>query len=149
MWICWIEEPMRVDENLLIEFESGLNPQHIEKSSIPASLIGYGEISAIFQMGHQSDTAFKRLPLFSDQSSAQTYIRQYSEYCRLLTDAGLNLPPDEAFIIAPADRPVVLYIAQKQFPADRFAHKLIHRLGRAEILRLFEKIVAEIAKIWR
>lgn len=140
---------MLVDKKLLIEFESGLNPQHIEKSSIPASLIGYGEISAIFQIGDQSDTAFKRLPLFPDRRSAQTYIGQYNEYCRLLTDAGLNLPPDEAFIIAVADRPVVLYIAQKQFPADRFAHQLIQRLAGSEILRLFEKIVAEIAKIWR
>jgi len=140
---------MLVDENQLIEFESGLNPQHIEKSTIPASLIGYGEISAIFQIGEQSDTAFKRLPLFSDRSSAQMYIRQYNEYCKLLTDAGLNLPPDQTFIIAAAQRPVVLYIAQKQLPADRFAHKLIHRLEVREIQLLFEKIVAEIAKIWR
>ena len=55
---------MDVDENLLTEFESGLNPQHLEKSVIPATLIGFGEISTIFQIGDESGTAYKRLPLF-------------------------------------------------------------------------------------
>jgi hypothetical protein len=140
---------MHIDENQLIEFESGLNPQHIEKSTIPASLIGYGEISAIFRIGDQSDMAFKRLPLFPDRASAQTYIHKYEEYCELLCDAELSLPPDKTFILAVARRPVVLYIAQKQLPADRFAHRIIHRLTSDEIQLLFEKIVAEIAKIWR
>jgi hypothetical protein len=137
------------DENLLFQFESGLNPQYLDKSAIPASLIGYGEISAIFQIDDRSETAYKRLPLFSDRSSAQIYIRQYNEYCKLLTDAGLNLPPDETHIIAVDHRPVVVYIVQKQLPADRFAHKLIHILKPNEIQLLFEKIVDEIAKIWR
>ncbi len=137
------------DENLLFQFESGLNPQRLDKSAMPASLIGYGEISAIFQIDDRSETAYKRLPLFSDRLSAQTYIRQYNEYCKLLTDAGLNLPPDETFIIAVDHRPVAVYIAQKQLPADRFAHKLIHSLKPNEIQLLFEKVVDEIAKIWR
>jgi hypothetical protein len=139
---------MDVDENLLAEFESGLNPQHLEKSTIPAALIGFGEISAIFQIGDQSDAAFKRLPLFTDRSSARTYISKYNEYCELLGDAGLNLAPDNTFIISAAERPVALYIAQKQLPAQRFAHRLIHRLAAGEIIQLFEIIAAEIAKIW-
>ena len=139
---------MDIDENLLTEFESGLNPQHPEKSGIPATLIGFGEISAIFQIGDQSNTAFKRLPLFVDRPSAQTYISKYNEYCELLNDAGLNLAPDNTFIISAAERPVALYIAQKQLPAQRFAHRLIHRLAADEIQNLFENIVAEIAKIW-
>jgi hypothetical protein len=139
---------MDIDENLLTEFESGLNPQKLDQSDIPAALIGFGEISAIFQIGDQTGTAFKRLPLFSDRPSAQNYIRKYKEYCELLGDAGLNLPPDKTFIITAAQRPVVLYIAQKQLPADRFAHRLIHRLTSDEIQRLFENIVAEIAKLW-
>jgi hypothetical protein len=139
---------MDVDENLLTEFESGLNPQHLERSTIPATLIGFGEISAIFQIGDRSGTAYKRLPLFTDRPSAQTYINKYYEYCELLGEAGLNLPPDKAVIISTPQRPAVLYIAQKQLPAARFAHRLIHRLAADEIQRLFETIIAEIAKIW-
>jgi hypothetical protein len=43
----------------------------------------------------------------------------------------------------------VVYIAQKQLPTDRFAHKLVHSLELKKIQLLFEKIVDEIAKIWR
>jgi hypothetical protein len=139
---------MDIDENLLVEFENGLNPQHLEHSAIPATLIGFGEISAIFQIGDKSGTAFKRLPLFSDQPSTQTYVSKYNEYCELLGDAGLKLPPDQTFIISVPERPVALYIAQKQLPAERFAHRLIHHLAIDEIQNLFENIVAEIAKIW-
>ncbi len=139
---------MNVDKNLLTEFESGLNPQQLELSAIPATLIGFGEISAIFQIGDHSGTAFKRLPLFTDHSTAQIYISKYNEYCKLLGAAGLNLPPDQAIIITVPQRPVVLYIAQKQLPADRFAHRLIHRMAIDEILELFEMIITEIAKIW-
>jgi hypothetical protein len=41
---------MLVDERLLFEFEKCLNPQNIMDSPIPATLIGYGEISAIFEI---------------------------------------------------------------------------------------------------
>jgi hypothetical protein len=139
---------MDIDEKLLIEFESGLNPQHIEKSVIAAKLIGFGEISAIFQIGNQSGAALKRLPLFSDRPSAQTYVAKYNEYCELLGAAGLKLPPDQTFIISVPQRPVVFYIAQEQLPAERFAHRLIHRLAADEIQNLFENIIAKIAKIW-
>ena len=121
---------MDVDENLLVEFETGLNPQHLERSTIPATLIGFGEISAIFQIADRSGTAYKRLPLFADHPSAQTYIGKYNEYCEMLGDAGLNLPPDKAIIISVPQRPVVLYIAQKQLPATRFAHRLTTKIFR-------------------
>ncbi len=139
---------MNIDRNLLTEFESGLHPQHLERSTIPPTLIGFGEISAIFQIGEHSGTAFKRLPLFTDHPSAQVYISKYNEYCKILGAAGLNLPPDQTIIITVPQRPVVLYIAQKQLPADRFAHRLIHWMTMHEIKELFEKIIAEISKIW-
>ena len=41
---------MLADENLLNQFEIGLNPQNLKDSAISATIIGYGEISAIFQI---------------------------------------------------------------------------------------------------
>ncbi len=38
-----------------------------------ATIIGYGEISAIFQIGDNFEVAFKRLPLFADRPSAEKY----------------------------------------------------------------------------
>jgi hypothetical protein len=51
----------------------GLNPQDPKNSPIAATIIGYGEISAIFQIGDNSEVAFKRLPLFADRPSAEKY----------------------------------------------------------------------------
>ena len=140
---------MSVDQNFLHEFESGLDPQDLKNSPIPATIIGYGEISAIFQIADNSEVAFKRLPLFSDSPSAQLYTQHHDAYCHLLKEAGLNLPEHETVIIEPIDRPVAVYIAQKLIPSGRFGHRLIHESDRDNIHLLLETIVAEISKIWR
>jgi len=140
---------MFIDSRLLDRFERGLNPQDLNNSPIPASVIGYGEISAIFEIADNRETAFKRLPLFQSRESAETYTRQFHEYCGLLTAAGLSLPEHETCIIEAAGRPVVVYIAQKKQPAERFGHRLIHTLEANGIRQLIERIVLEIASIWR
>ncbi len=138
---------MFFDEQHLYEFEKNLNPQNLKDSAIPAALIGYGEISAIFEIAGHSGLAFKRLPLFADYYSAETYIAKYHEYCQLLTQAGLGLPQHRAVIVQVPDHPVTVYIVQEKLPAERFAHRLIHELEPEPIRQLLESIVAEIAKI--
>jgi hypothetical protein len=140
---------MLVDENLLAQFEIGLNPQNLKDSPIPATIIGYGEISAIFQIADHPDVAFKRLPLFSDRGAAEKYVEQYHEYCRLLIEAGLRLPDHQTCIIEPSQRPVAVYIAQRKLPLERFGHRLIHVLEGQKIQSLLENIVCEMDKIWR
>jgi hypothetical protein len=138
---------MLADENLLHEFERGLNPQRLTDSPIAANIIGYGEISAIFQLANISEVAFKRLPLFSDRPSAEKYTLRYCEYCNLLTEAGLHLPEHQTFIIEPHMRPVAVYIAQKRYPSICFAHQLIATLEPDKIWLLIETIVKEISKV--
>jgi len=140
---------MLVDEHLLFEFEKNLNPQNLTDSPIPATLIGFGEISAIFEIADNAHVAFKRLPLFADRSCAKAYTNTFYEYCRLLTEAGLRLPCQQTVIIEVPGRPVTLYIAQEKLPAARFAHQLIHELDSDQNRWLIESIVCEIAKIWR
>jgi hypothetical protein len=140
---------MLADENLLAQFEIGLNPQNLKDSPIPATIIGYGEISAIFQISDYPDVAFKRLPLFSDHAAAEKYVQQYHEYCRLLSEAGLSLPDHQTCIIQPSDRPAAVYIAQRKLPVERFGHRLIHVLHGQEIQSLLENIASEMNKVWR
>ena len=68
---------MDINEELLYHFEKGLNPQNLGDSLIPATVLGFGEISTIFQISDYTDLAFKRMPLFSDRASAETYISKY------------------------------------------------------------------------
>lgn len=139
---------MDVDEDLLYRFEAGLDPQDVENSPIPATILGFGEISAIFQIGENREVAFKRMPLFSELSSAEAYVQRFEEYCVLLTRAGLTLPGHKASIVKVPDRPVVCYIAQERFPSERFAHRLVHRLSKEKTLGLLEQIFSEISKVF-
>jgi len=140
---------LEIDRTLVADFEAGLNPQALKKSRIPATILGYGEISIILQIGDNTDVAFKRMPLFSDREAAETYAGQFHEYCRYLGDAGLTLPHHETLVIEISDRPVVLYIAQERFPGGRFAHRLIHNMERAEATALLERAIMEIDKVWK
>ncbi len=139
---------MKIDKDLLFQFEKGLNPQNLNVSSISATIIGYGEISAIFEIDGNKDIVYKRMPLFSSHEQAESYSQMYNEYCRHLTDAGINLPEDDTCIIHIPGRPVVLYIAQEKFPEDRLCHRLIHTLDETSVAILIERIVVETMKVW-
>ncbi len=139
---------MKIDQDLLYRFEKGLNPQNLEDSAISARIVGYGEISAIFQIHGSDDIVLKRLPLFSDIPSAEYYTSRYYEYCDFLTNAGLRLPEHGTWIIRIPGRPVVLYIAQQILEVKQFCHRRIHHQSMETNRRLIEKVATEISKIW-
>lgn len=139
---------LSIDESLLTRFETGLDPKHPETSTVPASILGYGEISTIFEIEGAEGIACKRLPLFSGQDQASAYEILYREYCRRLRSAGLALPEDATVILEIEGRPVVLYILQRRLPPDRFGHRLIHSLENRQIMMLLERVVGKIAAVW-
>lgn len=139
---------MNIDQDLLYRFEKGLNPQNLRGSTIGAEIVGYGEISTIFSIQGIEGIVFKRMPLFSDLSSAEYYTSQYHEYCSFLTDAGIKLPEHDTCIIQVAGRPVVLYIVQQLMELERFCHRLVHQLKAETSCHLIDRVVAEIAKVW-
>jgi len=140
---------MEIHGDLLERFEAGLDPQRLDRSAIPARLIGFGEISAIFQIADDTDRAYKRMPLFKTIPEAETYAAMYHTYCRRLTQSGLNLPESTTHVVARPHRPVVLYITQAQIPADRVANRLIQGQSEAEFETLLKKILEAMAAFWR
>jgi hypothetical protein len=140
---------MEINKDLIKQFEKQLNPQNLNESSIPAKIVGFGEISAIFQLNGNEDVVYKRMPLFKTKNEAENYAAMYREYCDLLKDAGLNLPNDELFIVEhEKKRPVVLYIAQENCPENMFCHNLIHSLKNEDAELLIEQVAKEIQKVW-
>lgn len=135
-------------QELLHEFELGLNPKKPGESKIPARIVGYGEISAIFALEADVTNVYKRMPLFGNLASARQYQQMYLEYCGLLEQTGLSLPPHETCIVDVPDRPVTLYIAQKALPTSNFAHVAIHELDHAASLDLIQRVIAETNKVW-
>jgi hypothetical protein len=137
-----------LSRELLYEFEKGLNPQKPAESKIPARIVGYGEISAIFEIEADKHHVYKRLPLFDSPAAARRYRQMYLEYCSLLVKAGLCLPNHDTRIVAVPSRPAALYIAQNKLPDANFGHKLIHHLDNDSSLELIEQAIREIVKIW-
>lgn len=137
-----------LSQELLYEFENGLNPQKPAESKIPARIVGYGEISAIFEIEADNIHVYKRLPLFDSLVAAQHYQQMYLDYCSLLVKAGLFLPAHNTRIVAVPGRPTALYIAQKKLPDANFGHTLIHHLDDDASLDLIEDTIREIVKIW-
>ena len=60
---------MEIDDERLYRFEEGLDPRFPERSAVPVAIVGYGEISAIFQIDGDDEHVFKRLPLFDSRPS--------------------------------------------------------------------------------
>lgn len=46
--------PLDIDPSLLKQFESQLDPRHPDNSTIPARVLGYGELSTVFELGDPS-----------------------------------------------------------------------------------------------
>ena len=139
---------MSLTEKQLFEFEAGLEPTAIEQSNIPAEILGYGEISTVFQIQGDDQNAYKRLPLFDDKKTAEDYAKIYHSYCNKLKQIGLNLPEDKTVIITPENRPVVLYIVQRKHNPERFAHKLTQSFDQQQFADLLNRICTEMEKVW-
>lgn len=140
---------MKIDQSLLEKFELGLDPQNPAASTVKCNLIGFGEISAIFEVEGMEGMAMKRLPIFPDRSTAEQYIKLYDEYCVLLDNAGIRLPETATALVEVPGRPVVIYIAQDRLPTDRFCNKLIHVWEMREIKKLIQSVVEQFKAIWR
>jgi hypothetical protein len=136
---------------LLQEFERGLDPQHPARSRISARVLGYGEISTVFEIQTEAlrGLAFKRLPLFNDEHEVERYRTAFVEYNRLLEqEIGIHLPPqDDASFRNPAGR-LIFYIVQKQLPAASMGNRALRALSREDALVLVRRVLQELRKVW-
>ncbi|MGC8788157.1 MAG: DUF6206 family protein [Anaerolineae bacterium] len=142
---------LQVDLDLLREFERGLDPQHPERSRMPARVLGYGEISTVFSIEVEGmrGLAFKRLPIFHTEEEMAKYQATYEEYNRLLeNEIGLCLPPyGYAAFLTDTGRPI-FYIVQQELPALSVGNRAIHLLPRQDTLLLVRRVLQELCKVW-
>ena len=137
-----------LDQEILQQFENGLNPRDPTSSKIPCKILGYGEISCVLQVNNDTEIAAKRMPLFASISAAEKYALDYKKYCERLRKAGLIIPEDSTTIVKGRGGISVLYILQKQLPPPRFCHKLIHTQDADFLKSMIQRIVEEIENVW-
>jgi len=143
---------LKINIELLKQFEKGLDPRFPERSAIPARVLGYGEISTVLELGTGSerDLAYKRLPMFRTEEEARNYQALYQEYVEVLGDGvGLRLVPSETvrFMDEERDR-VVVYIVQQKQPAEAIGHNAIHRLSPDDVRKLVLAVLRETKKVF-
>lgn len=142
---------LRVDTEILEEFERGLDPRFPERSRLPARVLGYGEISTVFEIQVEGleGYAFKRLPIFVDSEEVRAYRSLYEDYNRILEEeVGINLPDyGHAECISDSGRPI-FFIIQRKLPHEGIGNNAIHALGDQEVLLLVELVLREMKKIW-
>jgi hypothetical protein len=142
---------LEIDEELLGAFERQLDPRHPEAGEIPARVLGYGEISTVFEIGvgSQADIAYKRMPIFETDTELEKYRWIFREYNQLLSsEVGLLLPPFGHATITGNDSKPVMFLAQKKLDPASIGNKAIHSLSIDDTVRLVVKVLRELAKLW-
>ncbi len=139
---------MKINTELIHQFEKDLDPLNLESSAIKARLIGFGEISSIVELADQPGWVLKRLPMFSSPDQAEVYLEKYHTYCSRLRDAGIFLPKDDACIVQKSPQLTVLYLAQEKLPSENVGNKLIDTLPENEIRWLVNKVLSAIYSVW-
>jgi hypothetical protein len=141
---------IRVDLDLLTEFERDLNPMELT-TSIPCKILGYGEISTVFEIEVESfrGLALKRMSIFEDFDELETYLKSYIEYNRLLEeDLAIALPGHGYAVLENAYRRPIFYIIQEKVLANGIGSNAIHLISPDESLDLFKRILDEANKVW-
>jgi hypothetical protein len=131
-------------------FERGLDPRWPERSRIPATILGYGEISTVFAIdaGELQGLAFKRMPLFETAAEVQAYQVAYEAYTRRLEEVGLRLSEHGyTWFDDKAGRPV-FYIIQCRQPAACIGNQALHVLPHDDVLLLAQCILGEMHRVW-
>lgn len=142
---------MHVDIELLKQFESGLDPAHPEKSRIPARVLGYGEISTIFEIDSPStrDLACKRMPIFNTEDEVSHYERIYHDYNTVLNDEiGISVPEYGFAWFTTAKGNIIAFDLQRKLPGESIGNRIIHKLDTDNIRTLFLCVLRELMKLW-
>jgi len=142
--------PLPVDRELLKAFEEKLDPSKPEESSIPAKVLGYGEISTVFEIIHESqkEIAYKRMPLFDTMQQVERYKEIYNRYNELLGDINIEIPEYGAIDVTTDDGRIVLYLYQRKLPSNSIGNNIIHAVSDDEVMTLTLKVLRELNKVW-
>lgn len=141
---------MKIDTTLLRQFESNFDSLNPEKGTIPVNILGYGEISLVFELkGSKEPIAYKRLPIFDNEMQIERHIKAYTLYHKILNKLSINVPPEDTFWIEANDGTIVLYCAQQMINPLSIANRIIHQeITKEEIYLLVHLIIQKLSKIW-
>ncbi|NOX38484.1 MAG: hypothetical protein GXO78_13200 [Calditrichaeota bacterium] len=141
---------LSVDRKLLQEFENQLNPANPFASKIPFKILGYGEISTVFQIGDMEDVALKRMPPFASKEQRREYRQVLEEYHQILSQKiGIRVAEYACEEFTNKDGEHILYIVQERLPEESIGHRWLQRCSDTELTVLIHRVLDNLVKIWR
>jgi hypothetical protein len=147
---CLSPRGASADFDALLAFENGLDLDAPERSAQPCRILGYGEISTVFEV--QADglagLACKRLSIFETQPEYERYAAAYHAYNRHLQAAGLRLPAHGHCTLRNARGRLIFYILQERLPRESFGPRVLRRLEGGERLLFFRRLLQQMLGLW-
>ena len=141
---------MKIDIEVLKKLEKSIDTSDPEKGEVPIKILGYGEISLVFELlNNPEQIAYKRIPIFDNETQVERHIWAYNEYNRLLKeDVGLNLPEYDVAWFKDEEDKIQFYCVQEKFPAESVGNRVIHQLSDQDIKTLILLVMREMKKVW-
>jgi len=141
---------MKIDIEVLKKLEKSIDTSNPEEGEVPLKILGYGEISLVFELlNNPEQIAYKRIPIFDNETQVERHIWAYNEYNRLLKeDVGLNLPEYDVAWFKDEEGKIQFYCVQEKLPSESVGHKVIHQLSDQDIKILILLVMREMKKVW-
>jgi len=141
---------MKVNLELLKELERSINTLQPEKGRIPIKVLGFGEISLVFEILDDSEhLAYKRIPIFDTEAQVKRHIWAYNAYCQILEkEVGLNLPAYDVAWFKDDKGTIQFYCIQEKIAIESVGNRIIHYITEDEIYILVALILREMKKVW-
>jgi len=141
---------MKIDIQLLKEFEKTIDTIHPENGKIPIRILGFGEISLVFEIiGDPEQLAYKRIPIFENKKQVRRHVWAYNEYCRILErKVGLILPEHKVIWFLDDKEKIQFYSIQAKIDPKSVGNKIIHNVSDSEIEILVLLVLRELKKVW-
>jgi len=141
---------MEINLDLLKEFERTIDTVHPEKGEVPIKILGYGEISLVFEIiDDPKHLAYKRLPIFKDEEQVQKHEHIFKEYNRILKkDLKINTPKFDVVWFKNEKGKIIFYSIQEKLLPESIGNKVIHQVSEKEVEMLVLHAMREMKKVW-
>ncbi|MFW9771622.1 MAG: DUF6206 family protein [Candidatus Heimdallarchaeota archaeon] len=141
---------MNIDLNLLRNLEKSIDTVHPEKGKIPIKILGFGEISLVFEiLDDPRHLAYKRIPIFDNEQQVKRHIWAYNKYNQLLKDrVGLNIPDYDVAWFKDHKDTIQFYCVQEKIDSNSVGNRVIHLLNNEDIKTLVLLVMKELKKVW-
>ncbi len=140
---------MKINLDLLKKLEKSINTINPEKGKVPIKILGFGEISLVFELLEDPNhLAYKRIPIFDNELQVKRHIWAYNNYNEILANAGLLLPDYDIAWFRDHRNKIQFYCVQEQVAAESVGNKIIHEIPIEEIHLLVLLILREMKKVW-